>query len=58
MKSGKRDRQPIPEPRDVPMKPTDYQPSKAEMEQEFDMPGLSESELFGAFFQPIRPVDE
>lgn len=40
----------------VEMKPHDYQPSKAEYEQEFDMPGLSESEAFEAFFQPIRAI--
>ena len=50
--------QAIPEPRPVKMKPTDHQPSKAEMEETFDMPGLSESEAFEAFFQPIRPVSE
>ena len=37
------------------MKPTDYQPNKDEMEETFDMPGLSEPE---AFSQPIRPVSE
>ena len=58
MKPTKRDPQAIPKPRPVEMKPTDYQPSKAEMEETFDMPRLSESEAFEAFFQPIRPVSE
>ena len=56
MKRMDREPQPIPEPREVGMKPADYQPSKAELEKEFDMPGLSESEAFEAFFQPVRPV--
>lgn len=38
------------------MRPTHYQPSRVEMEEEIDLPGLSESEAFEAFFQPIRPV--
>lgn len=50
--------QAIPEPRPVEMKPTEHQPSKAEMEEMFDMPGLSESEAFEAFFRPIRAVEE
>ena len=58
MKRASREPQAIPEPRPVEMKPTDHQPSKAEMEETFDMPGLSESEAFEAFFQPIRPVSE
>ena len=56
MKRENREPQSIPEPRAVEMNPPDYQPSKAEMEEEFDMRGLSESEAFEAFFRPIRPV--
>ena len=56
MKRTDREPQTIPEPRDVEMKPHMYQPSKAELEEEIDMPGLSESEAFEAFFQPVRPV--
>ena len=56
MKRQNREPRSIPEPRAVEMKPPDYQPSKAEIEEEFDMPGLSESEAFEAFFRPIRPV--
>ena len=56
MKREIREPQKIPEPRAVEMKPPDHQPSKAEMEEELDMPGLSESEAFEAFFRPIRPV--
>ena len=49
-----RPRQRIPEPQTVTMPPTDYQPSKAELEEEFDMPGMSFKELREAFFWPFR----
>ena len=32
--------QPIPEPVTLELAPTDYQPSKTELEDEFDMPGM------------------
>ena len=38
------------------MKPHTHQPRKAELEEEIDMPGLSESEAIEAFFQTIYPV--
>ena len=31
----------IPEPKPLRVPPPDYEPSKAELEEEFDMPGLS-----------------
>ena len=46
----------IPEPRTVVLPPKDYQPSKAELEEEFDMPGMSDEELRRTFFRPIRVV--
>ena len=46
----------IPEPRTVVLPPQDYQPSKAELEEECDMPGMSDEELRRAFFRPIRVV--
>ena len=58
MRHVNREHQVIPEPRPVAMKLNDYQPSKAELEETFDMPGLSESEAIEAFFRPIRPVNE
>lgn len=36
------------------MPPTDYQLSKVELEEEFDMPGMSFKELREAFFRPFR----
>ena len=35
------------------LKPPTHQPSKSEMEQEFDMPGASMETLRKAFFNPI-----
>ena len=32
------------EPQTLPLPPKDYQPRKAELEEEFDMPGLSYEE--------------
>ena len=32
----------------------DYQPTKAEMEEEVDMPGMSEDQVRLAFFRPFR----
>lgn len=48
--------QPIPEPRPLELAPTDYQPSKAELEEEFDMPGMSMDEVREAFRRPFRIV--
>lgn len=47
---------PIPEPRDLPMPPKGYQPSKAEQEEEIDMPRLSGKQLRETFFRPFRFV--
>lgn len=42
------------EPRTLPMPPPGYQPSKAELEEEFDMPGLSDEQVRETFFRPFR----
>ena len=42
------------EPRPLPLPPPGYQPSKAEIEEEFDMPGLSDEEARRLFFRPFR----
>ena len=52
-KAKPRDPHPIPEPVELIFKPSSYQPSKAEMEEEFDMPGLSLDEIRAAFFRPF-----
>lgn len=43
----------LPDPVELVLKPSSYQPSKAEMEEEFDMPGLSLDEIRAAFFRPF-----
>ena len=43
----------IPMPRTVRLPPKDYQPSKAELEEESDMPGMSDDELRRTFFRPF-----
>lgn len=45
-------------PRTLPLPPPGYQPSKAELEEEFEMPGLSEEEMRQTFFQPFKFVRE
>ena len=48
----------IPEPRTVTLPPKDYQPSKAELEEEIDMPGMSDEEIRRTFFRPFKIVRE
>ena len=50
--------QPIPEPATLELPPTDYQPSKAELEEEeeFDMPGMSMEKVRETFRRPFRIV--
>ena len=52
-KAKPREPQQIPEPVELVLKPSSYQPSKAEMEEEFDMPGLSMNKIRAAFFRPF-----
>ena len=51
-------RQPIPEPRPLKLAPTDYQPSKADLEEEIDMPGMTDTQLRDTFFRPFRFIKE
>ena len=39
--------------RPVELKPSDYQPTKAEKEEEVDMPGASLETVRRAFFRPL-----
>ena len=43
----------LPDPLEVNMKPHSYQPSKAEMEEEIDMPGWSMDRVRKTFMRPI-----
>lgn len=42
------------EKREVAIKPSEYQPSKAELEEEYDMPGADMETLRKAFFKPLK----
>lgn len=46
-----------PRKRKVTLPHRDYQPSKAEMEEEFDMPGADPETLRRAFFRPVKVVE-
>ena len=43
----------LPKPVEVNMKPSSYQPTKAEMEEEFDMPGWSLDQVRETFMRPF-----
>ena len=38
----------------ITLPPKEYQPSKAELEKEYDMPGLSLEKLRQTFFRPVK----
>ena len=48
--------QPLPEPVTLELPPTDYQPSKADLEEELDMPGMTMDEVRKTFRRPFRIV--
>ena len=56
MKRTARTAERIPAPCDLHLPSKDYQPSKAEMEEEFDMPGMSDDQVREAFFRPVKFV--
>ena len=43
---------------ELDVKPCDYQPSKADMEDEVDIPGMSIDQIRKAFFRPFRPKQD
>ena len=46
---------PVPTPTPpLPVPPNDYQPTEDELEEEFDMPGLSLDQVRERFFRPFR----
>ena len=47
-------RRELPAAGEIDMPPRDYQPSKAEQEREYDMPGADLATVHRAFFRPIR----
>ena len=56
MKRPARPPQYIPEPKTLTLPPKDYQPTKAELEEEFDMPGMTDEEIQRTFFRPFKIV--
>ena len=47
-------RQPIPEPVEIETRESTYQPSKAEHEEEHDMPEMSMEAMRAAFMRPFK----
>ena len=49
-----RTRQKLPESRTITLPDQSYQPTKAELEKEYDMPGASLQTVRSAFFRPVN----
>ena len=49
-----RKRQKLPEPRTLTLPEETYQPRKAELEKEYDMPGAKPKTIRRAFFRPFN----
>ena len=58
MTKPKREKEPLREPRGITMPPNEYQPSKAELEAEYDMPGADTETVSRAFFRPYHTKTE
>ena len=43
-------------PREIQLPPSDYEPTKEELEEEFDMPGADMETVRRAFFRPTKIV--
>ncbi|MXY32752.1 MAG: hypothetical protein F4Y60_01410 [Boseongicola sp. SB0664_bin_43] len=43
----------LPDPVEITLKPSSYQPSAADMEEEIDMPGMSLDEIRSTSFRPL-----
>ena len=48
----------IPEEREITLPPRDHQPTKAETEQEIDMPGADIVTVRSAFFRRVKVKEE
>ena len=51
-----RDSKTVPLPREIVLPLDDYQPTKAELEEEFEPPGASMEENLRMIFRPVRVV--
>ena len=52
------EKRPAADPTPLTLKPSTYQPNKAELEEEQDMPGWSLEQVREAFFRPFRVKPE
>ena len=48
----------LPDPVDLNLRSSKYQPTKAEKEKAIDMPGANIETVHAAFFRPIRAVEK
>ena len=48
----------IPPPRDIELRPSTYQPSRAELREKHDMPGLTDELIRDTFFRPFRVTEK
>lgn len=58
MTKGKKVKRKVPERRAIGLPASEYQPSKAEMEKEYDMPKASKKDVREAFFRPFDIVED
>lgn len=58
MSDKPRERQEMLAPETITLPGREFEPSKADMGQECDMPGLSLDEIRATFFQPFRVLRE
>lgn len=54
--ADKLSRHPLPESRDMIVQDGKYQPSRSELREEMDMPGLTQEQVRRAFARPFRFV--
>lgn len=54
MTSKDKPKQPLPDPVTITLPGKDYQPRKADMEREYDMPGADMETVRRAFFRPVN----
>lgn len=50
---GKGKSPPAPRPQTPVFKPSTYQPSRDELDEESEMPGMTDEEIRKTFFQPV-----
>lgn len=56
--SMRKSEKPVQKPKDLAVKPSDYQPSRKELREDQDMPGMSDKEVRDVFFRPFKFIDK